>query len=410
MEDTPTFAGAFDTIMEKEFIMPSKEAYKDFTVTIGGVGKHIRWKTIIPQVHHKKVSADLLVSKIFDMEHFMKIAESLKPFAFVKQYRQIVGGEYIVHVELPNKSVIGNAAAMFHAHGYAAIPKEASYEQSCGKLGIERKDRSDHMWWNQRKEEAGPLRDTHRWDYSFIPSTWKRIPFTWQAMSQNINVMNIDLKWIPMPLRNYVVETQYNRSKVEHAILASECDGEGEEWPHLTDAANAKKIEADKLESMIPAKPSVTCRLTADQNIQLLACTYWRTIAPFDDELVHICNLIAFRYCIHGFESREVGAYRQTAQHLGHGAYIRKFKNKSQYEIQNIPQKVLNRVYTEQGLRGSGFKGTRGKYGHQNFPAYRPRRRQERGAEVEERMRKKQKNLFQEYKDDKTQNHLPKSS
>ena len=69
------------------------------------------------------------------------------------------------------------------------------------------------------------------------------------------------------------------------------------------------------------------------------------------------CNLLAFRYCLHGFEGREVGAYRQTADHLGHGAQIRKFKHKTQYQVQNIPKHVLNKAYGKDGkLRGSGSR------------------------------------------------------
>jgi hypothetical protein len=63
---------------------------------------------------------------------------------------------------------------------------------------------------------------------------------------------------------------------------------------------------------------------------------------------------------------------------------------------------VLNKVYTKDGkLRGSGFKGTRGKYGHLHFPKYKPKKRSSRSQEVDKEIRKKKNNCFKEYESEK---------
>lgn len=388
----------FDKVELIDLKMPSPEAYSEFVCTIGGVGKHIRWKTVFPQVG-RKTSPDLLVSGIHDRAAFETVAETLKPFAFIHVYHEVSEEECAAHISITDSKYVGNVAAAFHAQGYGAIPVDEKFEETCGKMGIERKDRSDHMWWNQTSECAGPLRDIHRWDYSFVPDHWTKIPFTWMSMADNIRVNVSKLTDIPLPLRYYVVESTLRRLQTEQDLLRDEYEivhpDEMEEIKNVMHSVDEEKKEW--LECTNP-KHYVTCRLTRAQNIQLLAATYWRTIAPFDCDTLHLSKLLAFRYCMFGYEGREVGAYRQKANYLGHGANIRKFKHHQQYKPENIPIEVLNKVYQKNGkLRGSGFKGTRGKYGHRDFHKYAPKILSKRSREAEDRIRASKTNCFEEY-------------
>ena len=164
--------------------------------------------------------------------------------------------------------------------------------------------------------------------------------------------------------------------------------------------AKNDKISVDTL-TKLRGKPAVTCRLSESQNRQLLTAGYWCLIAPFDDFNVYLCRLLRFRYAIHGYMAREIGEYKQTAQNLGHGATIRKFRNKPQYKAENLSTDVLNRIYKRDGsLQGSGFKGTRGKYGHADFEKYVPAKRMKRTVVQEKRMRETQSNPFAEYRRD----------
>ena len=315
----------FDTVSKTNLKMPSHQAYTEFTCTIGGVGKHIRWKTVFPQVG-RKTSPDLLVSGIVQKDVFETLLKTLNPFAFFQEYYDVENNEHAAHINITDSKYVGNVAAAFHAAGYGAIPMDEKFEETCGKMGIERKDRSDHMWWNQTSECAGPLRDIHRWDYSFVPSNWTKIPFTWMSMADNIRINISKLTDIPLPLRHYVVESTLRRLQTEEDILKDEYEmarlGEMADMKTVMDALHDEKNQW----SMCASETHfVTCRLTEAQNIQLLAATYWRTIAPFDPETLHISKLIAFRYCTFGYEGREVGAYRQKAIYLGHGANIRSF-------------------------------------------------------------------------------------
>ena len=392
----------FDTSNEVFLEMPCKKAYVASVATIGGVGKHTRWKTVLPQTG-RKASPDLLVTEINDVDALKKLMVKLKPFAFLEEVDYSDEEECLAHIKVSDSKYIGNVAAAFHAAGYGAVPIDERFEETCGKLGIERKDRSDHMWWNQSKSLAGPLRDTHRWDYGFIPQGWSRLPFTWTAMADNVSIPKENLKDLPLPFRNYVIESKVGRWISELDMLKCEVDVVyRDEHKEMQTLIENYEHSISEWQSLLTMKHCVTCRLTVPQNDQLLAATYWRTIAPFDEDVLHVAELIAFRYLIHGFEGREVGPYRQSANYLGHGAKIRTFKHHMQYRPENIPTAVLNKVYRNNGqLRGTGFKGTRGKYGHKQFPKYNPKNRSSRSATVEEKIREKKNNCFKEYEDDK---------
>ena len=159
-----------------------------------------------------------------------------------------------------------------------------------------------------------------------------------------------------------------------------------------TDPTILKVLDEWKIE------PVITCRLHEVQNRQLLAACYWVTLGPFDQTTVELSKLLLFRFMLHGYTAREIGGYKQTAMHLGHGVTIRKFKTKTQYHIENLSAKVLRKVKQPDGsLSGSGFKGTRGKYAQANS-TYKPKRRMRRSHYDDMRIRCSHPNYFEEYK------------
>lgn len=352
-------------------------AYTEKPATIGGIGKHVRWNVIFPNRKWAD-SASLRVNGIDDRTKFTSFVENIiRPFGLChfEFERDDDDSFWKTIVEIPDGSNVGLVAAALHCGGYGAVTTRPEFE-SGAKLAIERYDRSEHMWWNQDQDVAGPLRDMHRWVFDFLPSHFTTIPFTWQSLCANIHIDPLtESRYLPLPLRDFYLSA--------HIKIANE----------ENDVPRAKQLE------VLRGRPSVTCRLSLLQNQQLLSVAYWSTVAPFDKDNVFIARLVRFRFMLHGYTSREIGGYKQTANYLGHGALIRNFRNKPQYRRENLSSEVLNHIYKVDGtLRGSGFKGTRGKYGHQDFPQYKPQKRMKRSATHEGRMREIRKNVFADYK------------
>ena len=344
-------------------------AYTEFDAVIGGVGKHVRWNVLMPN-GKKSGRADLEVDDIVDRQIFEEfVSNVIRPFGLCSF--EYDGARTVVQV--PDVKNMGKVAAALHCAGYRAKPVDASFASN-SKLAPERYDRSEHMWWNQEQGKAGPLRDVHRWTFDFLPASWKTIPFTWQSMCANLDVdPHTESDVLPLPLRDFFLTMHIDRLKQE-----------GED---------ASALEHRR------GRPSVTCRLTLAQNRQLLAATYWNVIAPFDATTVELCYLLRFRYMLFGYTAREIGGYTQNAINLGHGASIRHFRHKPQYRRENLSVEIINKLYQADGtLKGSGFKGTRGKYGHRDFPKYKPAKRMKRSAVQETRMREASPNLFEEYR------------
>ena len=343
------------------------QAYSEFDAVIGGVGKHVRWKVLMP--NKKRVGrAELLVDGILDRSRFEAfVANVLRPFGLcLFEYEDMR-----TTVQVPDVANMGLVAAALHCAGYGARPVDCACA-SDSKLAIERYDRSEHML-NQEPKKAGPLRDVHRWMFDFLPSSWRTIPFTWQSMCLNFDLdPATESDVLPLPLRDFYLSMHIRELRANGA-----------------DSSPLEKLRG---------WPSVTCRLTLAQNRQLLAASYWNMIAPFDEATIKMCHLLRFRYMLHGYTAREIGGYKQTASNLGHGANIRVFRHKPQYRRENLQPEVLNKIYQADGtLRGSGFKGTRGKYGHHDFPKYMPAKRMSRSAVQERRMRQSSSNIFAAY-------------
>tara|TARA_Y100000746_G_scaffold231365_2_gene245018 strand:+ start:586 stop:1890 length:1305 start_codon:yes stop_codon:yes gene_type:complete len=350
---------------------PPKIAYHEFSATIGGIGKHLRWKVVMSKKKMKD-ECQLFVSNITSKENFQKfIEEQIRPFGFCTFEYVTDDSNIATTVKVPNHNDLTFVAAALHLANYNAIPLNddmASY----GALGLERYDRSEHTWWNQNPKTAGPLRDTHKWKYSFLPDNWKELPFTWTSMASNIKVDSGEMKHIPLPLKNYVAD-------------------------HYAEKASNEE-ERNLWKSFKTEKHCVTSRLTSDQNKQVLIAAYWSYIAPFHKHITDLSLLLQFRYMLHGYIGREVGGYRQLAKYIGHGAYCRKFKNKPQYNVENLNMELKNKFLQKDGeLLGNGFKGTRGKYGHYNFPKYNPGKKMKRTLESEINIREYPSNKFEEY-------------
>lgn len=354
----------------------SKHAFQEYEAVIGGIGKHLRWKVLMPNKRMHGATR-LIVDNVSDIAKFRDFVETkLVPFAqatFEYDNNKAV-------LTVPDINNLGTVAAAIHYQGYPAHAEDPA-ATSGAKMAIERYDRSEHMWWNQEQKKAGPLRDVHRWTFDYIPSDWTQLPFTWQSMCENIQLDPLtESQYLPRPLRDFYITTKI---------------------------AVAKQNKDDDLVHKLTelrGQPAVTCRLSENQNRQLLEAGYWCLIAPFNHYNVRLCRLLRFRYTLHGYTAREIGEYKQTARNLGHGATIRKFKNKPQYRAENLSTDVLNRIYQRDGsMRGSGFKGTRGKYGHEDFEKYIPAKRMHRTVVQERRMRQSSSNPFAEYKRDTVQ-------
>ena len=343
-------------------------AYEEVGATIGGIGKHLRWHVLFPNKKYKG-SAVLHVSGIRDTIQFQTFVENVvRPFGLCRY-------EYVddtTKVTVPDAQRIALVAAALHCAGYKAVPEDPK-SVSGAKLAIERYDRSEHMWWNQAQDNAGPLRDVHRWAFDFLPPEWTAIPFTWQAMCRNIALDPVnESQHLPLPLRDFYLSMHIHKGEAAGTDVQPLHQRRG--------------------------RPSVTCRLSPDQNRQLLAACFWTIIAPFDATAVRVGRLLRFRLMLHGYTGREIGGYNQTAQHLGHGAQIRTFRNKPQYKPENLSTRMLNQIYHADGtMRGTGFKGTRGKYGHRDFPQYKPAKRMKRSATQESKMRDPAQNVFEAY-------------
>ena len=349
---------------------PSKYAYEEFVATIGGIGKHFRWKVVIAKKIHPGECV-LFITRINNKSIFERfINDRIRPFAFCDFKYNEIDGMTTTTVNIPNHKDLTFVAAALHCANYGAIPLEDDMA-SCGNLGIERYDRSEHTWWNQNQEDAGPLRDTHKWKYNFIPNNWKYLPFTWYSLAKNIMIDIDKINEIPYPLRNYVC-----------AHMIGKVDDE---------------VTKQKIKKHMTDYHCVTSRLTKEQNIQLLQCTYWTFVAPFDSKIVELSGLLQFRYMLHGYVGREMGGYNQSAKYIGHGEFCRKFVDKPQYEYHNLENNVKNKLEVENGV----LKGNRAsKKKHAKISSQkRANKKMKRTLESELLIREVPSNKFEKYRE-----------
>jgi hypothetical protein len=387
----PRDVRADDVIEPLTLALPSEYAYEEEECVIGGVGRTLRWRVVLPPRGARGGGAVhvLDVMCIHDVGVFEDLVRSLHPFAFVRgTYKHIEGFGMSVQVEVPDTDKVAMVAAKFHTAGYGAVLENVEP----GKLGVERLDRSKHSWWNQDEATAGPLRDMHRWRYPWCK--WKRLPFNWHLLARNCNLPTALCGRVPQPLRNYILAQRQERVLIEAEILHRE---------GLDTAATHASLCKELTDTVMLMSEThfVTARLTDEQSRQLLCATYYIYVAPFDANMLSVANLVVHMYSIHGYYGREIGGYCQDARHLGHGQHVRRFKNKRQYDHENLSTEMKNKVLRIDGsLKGDGFKGTRGRRRREGVPQYRPKSRLLRTREHEDGMRAQQLDCFLAYREE----------
>lgn len=363
-------------------------AREEVSATIGGLGRHLRWIVATPRPQLAG-EVGLLVTAVRDKERFAQTIAGMQPFvvwdgSFTSEKESDDGA--MAEITVLKGRNTGCVVARMQQLGYGiAFLDEA--QASLAKLGVERFDRSEHMWWNQDSRRAGPLRDTHRWDFSWLPTQWKETPFTWHSLARNCLLSIEGCASLPMPFRDHVCKDRLEelRGRMDEALIGGDAT--------LRAAIRTNVLRWRRLHS---GRRMVTCRLSSEQNRQLLACGYFLHLSPFDADLHAACSALCQRYAIHGYTVREIGGYDQSAKHLGHGATIRRFKEKKQYDLPNLSASVVNRLMQSDGsLRGSGFKGSRGKYATQS--RYTPKMREKPSLSTISRMREVKVDVFEQY-------------
>jgi hypothetical protein len=435
-----------------------QQAYTEHAAVIGGIGKHVRWKVLFPNKKHSG-AGQLLVGGVDDTNRFTSFVEQvLRPFGLCRF--QFEDGQ--TTVEVPDIRNIGTVAAALHCAGYTATSERPEYvaDSKLALERYDRSEHM--WWnQDQKKAGPLRDVERWTFDFlppswKRLPFTWQSLcsnieldPFT-------------QSHHLPLPLRDFFISMHIDagsdNDKTGEGVLtgADGCKSVGDqgasdqgasdqgasdqgasdrgasdrgasdrgasdrgasdrgasdrgasdqslEINKRDEAAYAAKDKGDSCNvtalCRLRGRPAVTCRLSIAQNHQLLHASYWNILAPFDDDTVTLCRILRFRYMLHGYTVREIGSYKQTASNLGHGAEIRCFKNKPQYLRENLSSTVLNRIYQQDGsLSGSGFKGTRGKYGHKDYPKYVPCKRMKRTAVQERKVRQSLPNLFAQYR------------
>lgn len=365
--------GSLERVSESEDVLdlplPPPTAYAEEKASIGGIGKTLRWTTVLPG---RKNGSRLFVSGIDDHTEFEKlVVHNLHPFAmsnFEYDSHEEVGTYTFVDVLDAKK--VGFVAAVLHRKGYGAV---LDSDEPLPRLGIERLDRSDHVYWDAKQHEAAPARDLHHWNFGW--KDWRVLPFSWHKLAQNFT--EDEATSLPLPLRNHVLEQCAHRRVIEASILG-------------TEGIEASNGYEKKLKELRTNARVVTSRLSEEQTRQLLTATY-HSFFPLDPELERRSHALLFHYCINGYLGRAIGGYRQRGLYLGHGTRIRAFKNKPQYEIPNLPQSTLNRINYgdfEGTSRGSRSKRASGE------ERYTPQRKLKK---KEGCMRSRSRNFVEEY-------------
>ena len=82
----PTPLECFASVECIELPLPPSSAYTTEQAVIGGVGKHLRWKTIMFQPNIDE-TPDLIISGIRDANAFERTVDKMQPFVYVKEYK-----------------------------------------------------------------------------------------------------------------------------------------------------------------------------------------------------------------------------------------------------------------------------------------------------------------------------------
>ena len=250
---------------KRSYIVP--HFMKETIKPIGGIGLTVRW-TYKSIKHDDHDEVGLLCMNIEDSEKFEDAVISLTTCCIVKR-----DGEYEQDDEYGNCTslIIFDAQHILAVALFIEKYTKFKYEidddgtrQREFEIGIERFDRSNWNFWNQTEETAAPKQSWHKWDFSWIDSSWKTLPFTWKRLVKNINE---DYKTLPEPLC-------YHKCQHDAAILK---ENMGDDI-----LLNARYRS---MKRFLPIKPHVTPSLTIDQSRELLFATLCRRFIQSDEHL-----------------------------------------------------------------------------------------------------------------------------
>jgi len=217
------------------------------------------------------------------------------------------------------------------------------------ELGIERMDRTDFTFWNQSPATAGPKQSWYKWNFSWLPTQWTSLPFTWRRLA--LNVVDDTTSDIPLPLLHHVIQL-----RIEHVrSFLNEYEGP------KSHPIKRVYVEREKsLSSQLPRQVYVTASLTTVQARQLLHAQYTILFNADDRVKCRLAGEVCMKYLLHGHCARIFGPYEQSARFVGHGKNTRRFKNLPQYNISNLSVQTLNAIYQADGsIRGHGRRRSR---------------------------------------------------
>lgn len=384
--------------------IPSR-AYEELEASVGGVGKHIRWKVLrnVSKTNCTRVQVVLhgnfhatqreLLTTLVDKGHVSYVPD--EPGAFLEDKE--LPGNYFCIVAITNDSCTLSVAQLADVGLQCASMQQEVLREV--QVSPERIDRAHHQWLRQfthrEPSEIGPLRCPDNWKQDFLPPSWVRA-YTWHDVC-NVIIADIGedatidvLSELPSRLaRSLRVELQKRVSaRVEfeshrvseccknsrrerarayaiaqsvgapslHRDAVEDCDFE---WMVLDRMREDVLADRRRLASLghVSGNAQIGTSLTRAQNKQLLTCWYLSSYSAASDgskDVMEACRLVLFRAFLHGWFVRVIGQYERTGKHIGFGTSVRTFGATSQlYESHKQTSCVQNRVSGRGGrLRG----------------------------------------------------------
>lgn len=420
---------------------PPKHYATHRTTSIGGVSKTVRLHGVLRAAARCKDRAvTFLATRALTATAVRDaVAAHVAKDASVDEaeYDPADGGGYTSEVLVHDASRVARVAACVARAGATPLFEDPK-DDARRPIGIERLDRVD---------EHGPRRGFDNWTYRWMPSHWRRVPLTWEALVDN--VWHEDVGDLPRPLRHHAARAHLAAG--DHAVCGarwtrtSKPTPEERAWRDFWDdepppvngvgmrrlledeaqlpAAARATIAAEgtlppevvqeygpfepsdivctadgtwwiprdprtPLAQHVPRTPCVSAHLEVEQSTDLVDGFYALYVEGVEDpEMRHALELKAFRAMVErGYTARWLGPYTQKALHVGNGDHFRAFPRLPQYTPHRLPAATLNKLCTRHGtLRARGSKGSRSKYAKLE-DRYVPKKRMRRTDEDEERM------------------------
>lgn len=376
-------------------------AYEEVEASVGGVGKHTRWKVLRKLPKSENARVQVVLHGTFDvaqrnlLDTFVMLGEmSYIPDmeqAFMEDKESL--GKQFCTVVMSSDSGAQNAMLLADLGVECASMQEESLREV--QISPERIDRAHHQWLRQFTHQVpgkiGPLRCVDNWHQNFLPDAWERV-FTWHDICNLIILETgedhaIDaLSTLPTRLARSLREELQTRITTRltdaslhlntcvrdaqraqitaHAVaraqgfhfVSQEAQGDGEfKWAvvdRIRDSAWADRRRLAILGNVSNAQP-VRSSLTNSQNHLLLTCWYvsmYMDASGQSRDVIEACRLVLFRAFLHGWFVRVVGKYERTGKHIGFGTAVRKFGATSEmYNSHRQTSRVQNRVADNEG-------------------------------------------------------------